>query len=550
MKFATVLGALTASSSSAKLPMLVLNSTRGFCAHAPDIASKRRTNVEMRCMLMLLGDGFRSAGGATDKLGSDRSLIDDAPASVFVQPVLALLHRIRQIIRPVLLVEAHQHQAVLAGIAEHAEIAHLDFDPGLAAVHEALVPAPAIQALVRCGEVFRIMHEVAFRIEAFPVGSPLFPLLSKRCSLGCPILEAQPFNVLADDDGRDADLKVARQHIEIGIGEDNTAVTRTRGSAVGVRWRSVQPDAMAVAPLNAVPLVRVVDRESAASVEIREFLPGQARRNVIHPDRGLLVSFPDFQRPVFSRAHVIVGDKARFPAVVLVQIKPRAARVDDDCVLLVLAQLQQIARYMIRRRALSVGSQAGERFGPQSFHLRLRYVGGRADCIDRPGAREQQVALDQMSKTKVGSYADQSFDILKSHVEMSPNDFFVDRCKQSVCRHIDARTLCGGQGGGGSKGNRCDENAGDVPLRHQPPARSCWMSQRPSLRTMTSVLLLLIFRLSERYVCRKLTTALFWSLSVTLGDSTATSIFLGLEMRCLRAASHSERPSPFGVLKS
>src|SRR5437879_12945792 len=76
------------------------------------------------------------------------------------------------------------------------------------------------------------------------------------------------------------------------------------------------------------------------------------------------------------------------------------------------------------------------------------------------------------------------------------------------------------------------------------------MSQRPSLRTMTRVLLLLIFRLSERYICRKLTTALFWSLSVTLGDSTATSIFLGSEMRCLRTASHSERASPLGVLKS
>src|SRR2546427_4834988 len=155
---------------------------------------------------------------------------------------------------------------------------------------------------------------------------------------------------------------------------------------------------MAVAPLNAVPLVRVVDRESTASVEIREFLPGQARRNVIHPDRGLLVSFPDFQRPVFSRAHVIVGDKARFPAVVLVQIKPRAARVDDDCVLLVLAQLQQIARYTIRRRALSVGSQAGARLRPPALPVRPRERWGRPACIDRPGARGAPGALGQWSK--------------------------------------------------------------------------------------------------------------------------------------------------------
>src|SRR5207247_4533044 len=190
--------------------MLVLNSTRGFCAHAQGIASRSRTSVEMRCMLMVLGGGFCSASGASNKLGSDRSLVDDAPAPVFLQPVLALLHGIRQIIRPVLLVEGQQHQAVLAGIPENAEIAHLDLDPALGAVYEALVPAPAVQVLIRRGEAFRVMREVAFGVEAFPVGPPLFQLLSERCPLACPILGAQPFDVLADDDRCDADLKIAR----------------------------------------------------------------------------------------------------------------------------------------------------------------------------------------------------------------------------------------------------------------------------------------------------------------------------------------------------
>src|SRR5260370_12620960 len=103
----------------------------GFWAQAAGIGRRRRRSVEMRCMLMLLGGGFRSASGAADKLGSDRSLVDDAPASVFVQPVLALFHGVRQIIRPVLLVETHQHQAFLSGIAEHAEVARLDFDTAL-----------------------------------------------------------------------------------------------------------------------------------------------------------------------------------------------------------------------------------------------------------------------------------------------------------------------------------------------------------------------------------------------------------------------------------
>jgi len=67
----------------------------------------------------------------------------------------------------------------------------------------------------------------------------------------------------------------------------------------------------------------------------------------------------------------------------------------------------------------------------------------RADRIDGPGAREQQVALDQVSKAKVGSYADQPFYVLERRIEMSSDDFFVDRHEHGVRRHIDARTLCG-----------------------------------------------------------------------------------------------------------
>src|SRR3989440_10827541 len=149
--------------------MLVLNSTRGFWAHAQGIASNRRTSAGMRCMLMLLeGRWIPFDRWGRGKLGSGRSLVDDAPAPAFLQPVLELLHGIRQIVRPVFLVEGHQHQAVLARIAEHADVAHLYLDPALAAVHDALVPAPAVQVLVRRGEALRIMREVAFRVEAFP----------------------------------------------------------------------------------------------------------------------------------------------------------------------------------------------------------------------------------------------------------------------------------------------------------------------------------------------------------------------------------------------
>src|SRR3989454_4856961 len=162
----------------------ILRPCAGHCQQEED---QRRNAMHVDAPGRWILFGRRRNG---QKPGSDRSLVDDAPASVFVQPVLALLHRIRQIIRPILLVEAHQHQSVPAGISEHAEVAHLDVDPGLAAVHEALVPAPAFQVLIRSGEILRIMREVAFRVEAFPVGPPLFQLLSERCSLACPFLGA------------------------------------------------------------------------------------------------------------------------------------------------------------------------------------------------------------------------------------------------------------------------------------------------------------------------------------------------------------------------
>src|SRR5258706_16435594 len=107
---------------------------------------------------------------------------------------------------------------------------------------------------------------MALGVEASPAGPPLFQLAAEGLALACPIVEAEPFHVLADDYRRQAHLKVARERVEVGVGEDNAAVARTRGPAVGVRRRTVQPYAMALAALSAVPFVGVVDGKSAVAV--------------------------------------------------------------------------------------------------------------------------------------------------------------------------------------------------------------------------------------------------------------------------------------------
>src|SRR5467141_310529 len=101
--------------------MPVLNSTRGFCDHARGAAISRMNRAVRRCIF-----------------GSSGTLVDDAPAPVLVDPVLALLHGVRQVARAVLLIETYEHEVFLARIAEHADVAHLHLDPALAAVDQSL----------------------------------------------------------------------------------------------------------------------------------------------------------------------------------------------------------------------------------------------------------------------------------------------------------------------------------------------------------------------------------------------------------------------------
>ena len=99
--------------------------------------------------------------------------------------------------------------------------------------------------------------------------------------------------------------------------------------------------------------------------------------------------------------------------------------VDDECVSLVVAELEQVPRNPVLRRTLAIGANTGKRLGPQPFDIRVGPVGpvrGGADRFDWPGAREQQVALDQVSEPEVRRYADQAFDVLERGIDLPADD--------------------------------------------------------------------------------------------------------------------------------
>ena len=165
--------------------------------------------------------------------------------------------------------------------------------------------------MARRREAFRIMRKVALGVPALPVGAPLLELSSERSALGLQGGRVAPFDLIGDDHRREADLQLAAERDEVGVGEHDTAVARAGRPAVDIRGHTMQPDAVAVAALAAIPLVRIVDREGAGSVEIGELLARQVGGHVIDADRRLLVALARLFRSVLAQRHVIVGDQVR-----------------------------------------------------------------------------------------------------------------------------------------------------------------------------------------------------------------------------------------------
>ena len=81
------------------------------------------------------------------------------------------------------------------------------------------------------------------------------------------------------------------------------------GAAVDVARHAVQPDAVAVAALPAVPFVRVVDRERAGAVEVGQLLARQVGGDVVDADRRLLVALARLLDAVLAQRDVVVGDQ-------------------------------------------------------------------------------------------------------------------------------------------------------------------------------------------------------------------------------------------------
>src|SRR5258705_5398447 len=106
------------------------------------------------------------------KSGGDDRLVDDAPAAAFAGPELALEGAVRQVVRAVVLLERDHHQVLRAGVGEDAHVVHADLDPGLAGGHMALACAPGGEIALLGAEVWRVIRDIALRVEAFPIRVP------------------------------------------------------------------------------------------------------------------------------------------------------------------------------------------------------------------------------------------------------------------------------------------------------------------------------------------------------------------------------------------
>jgi hypothetical protein len=111
----------------------------------------------------------------------------------------------------------------------------------------------------------------------------------------------------------------------------------------------VQPDSGAFASFPTVPLVRIVDRESAGAVKVRKLLARHAAGDVVHAEWCLLVTFAQLVDAILAAADVVVGKIAHGAALVLEHVKRRFRSVDDDRMLLLGLKLYEIPWYTVRR---------------------------------------------------------------------------------------------------------------------------------------------------------------------------------------------------------
>ena len=207
---------------------------------------------------------------------------------------------------------------------------------------------------------------------------------------------------------------------------------------------------------------------------------------MVDADGRLLVALAGFLDAVLAKRDVEVRHQPRPPLIVAKYVKPRAARVDHQDVLLPGMQLQHVARQPVLGRARAHRPQARQRLFAQAFDAVLRHrLDDVAEGQQRPRARQQQVAAHQVREAEVGIVAEQRVDALQRLVDAVRLDRFEHR-RQAVFR-----------GRGRCRDGESQRRQGKQNSPHLP-AFSSRICQRPSAFTSSRVLVFELVSLSER----------------------------------------------------
>ena len=114
------------------------------------------------------------------------------------------------------------------------------------------------------------MLEVLIAIQAFPVTTPLFESRVELLLQRLHALWRDPFHGARNDDGCEPDLYMSAYGFEVTIGQHHATIARLRWTAEGVRRCAVQPDAAAATAFASIPLIGIIDRKGADTIEVRE----------------------------------------------------------------------------------------------------------------------------------------------------------------------------------------------------------------------------------------------------------------------------------------
>jgi hypothetical protein len=248
----------------------------------------------------------------------------------------------------------------------------------------------------------------------------------------------------------------------------------------------VQPDAEAVAPLALVPLVWIIDRERARAVEVGQLAARQIGGDMVDADRRLLVALARLLHAVLAKSDVVVGNQSRPTVVVGKHVQARAPRVHQQHMLLRRMQLQNKPWQAVFGRPLALRAQPHQRLVAHAVDLFLRHrLFHVAEGLQRPCARQQQVAAHQVSEAELGY----------SRISASTRVIASSRRLASIDSNTCESRSSGSRGSGDGT---CDTKQHCKKRDAHQPLFSSRICHWPPDRTITSVLRLLDLSTSER----------------------------------------------------